>query len=80
VSVISTGVAYLILFYVIKSAGSGNATLVTLVVAPVSVILGAFVLNEALHFEAYIGFGLIAMGLLILDGRILKRFFRKSIA
>jgi uncharacterized membrane protein len=42
--------------------------------------LGAFVLNEALHFEAYIGFGLIAMGLLILDGRILKRFFRKSIA
>lgn len=80
VSLISTGVAYLILFYVIKSAGSGNATLVTLVVAPVSVMLGALVLNEALHFEAYIGFALIALGLLIIDGRILKRFTRKSMA
>lgn len=80
VSVISTGVAYLILFYVIKSAGSGNATLVTLVVAPVSVILGALVLKEALHFEAYIGFALIALGLLIIDGRILKRIQLKNAA
>lgn len=79
VSIISTGLAYLILFYVIKSAGSGNATLCTLVVAPVSVILGALVLGEALHFEAYIGFVLIALGLLIIDGRALRLFRRKNL-
>jgi drug/metabolite transporter (DMT)-like permease len=80
VSLISTGLAYLILFYVIKSAGSGNATLVTLLAAPVSVILGAVVLKETLHFEAYIGFVLIALGLLIIDGRLIRRLGLKSLA
>ncbi|MEN8834265.1 DMT family transporter [Pacificibacter sp.] len=78
VSLISTGLAYLILFYVIKSAGSGNATLCTLIVAPVSVILGALVLGESLHIEAYIGFALIALGLLIIDGRVLALLRRKK--
>ncbi|RPE71377.1 EamA-like transporter family protein [Pacificibacter maritimus] len=72
VSLISTGLAYLILFSVIKSAGSGNATLCTLVVAPVSVVLGAIVLGEALPLAAYIGFIFIACGLLIIDGRLLR--------
>lgn len=72
VSVISTGLAYVILFRVIKSAGSGNATLVTLIAAPVSVILGALVLGERLGVQAFIGFGLIAMGLLVIDGRLLR--------
>lgn len=76
VAVISTALAYLVLFRVIKSAGSGNATLVTLIVAPVSVILGALILDERLALSAYIGFGLIACGLLVIDGRIVQRLRR----
>ncbi|WP_417269754.1 DMT family transporter [Celeribacter sp.] len=73
VSIVSTGLAYLLLFRVIKSAGSGNATLVTLGVAPVSVILGAVVLGESLAPSTYLGFAFLALGLLVIDGRLLRR-------
>lgn len=73
ISILSTGVTYLILFKVIKEAGSGNATLVTLFAAPVSVVLGAVVLGESLPLAAYLGFVLLACGLLVIDGRLVKR-------
>ena len=50
-------------------AGSGNLMLCTLMVAPVAIILGAVVLGESLPLRAFVGFGLLALGLLILDGR-----------
>ncbi|WP_417248944.1 DMT family transporter [Celeribacter sp.] len=70
ISIFSTALTYLILFRVIKAAGSGNATLVTLFVAPVSVILGTVVLGERLPPSAIAGFVLIALGLLVIDGRL----------
>lgn len=73
IAAFSTALAYLILFRVIKEAGSGNATLVTLIVAPVSVLLGALVLGETLPLTAYAGFALLALGLLTIDGRVIKR-------
>ena len=42
----------------------------TLSVAPVAIVLGAVVLDEALPLRAYVGFGLLALGLIILDGRL----------
>ena len=47
--------------------------LVTLTVAPVAIVLGAVTLGEALPLNAYIGFGLLAVGLLILNGRFGSR-------
>ena len=38
-----------------------------------AVIWGALVLGERLHSTAYIGFVLIALGMTIIDGRLLKR-------
>ena len=73
VSLISTGLAYIILFRVVAIAGSGNATLVTLIVAPVAIALGALLLGEALPLRAYVGFALIALGLLIIDGRLMPK-------
>ena len=71
-AVIATALAYLLYYRVLAMAGSGNLMLVTLLVAPVAIILGAVVLGEALPLRAYIGFGILALGLLILDGRLLK--------
>jgi len=45
-------------------------------VAPVAVILGALALNEALPLRAYGGFALLGMGLLVIDGRILRHISR----
>jgi len=50
--------------------------LCTLMVAPVAIILGALVLDEALPLRAYAGFGLLALGLIILDGRLITRLKR----
>lgn len=69
-AVIATALAYLLYYRVLALAGSGNLMLVTLLVAPVAIILGAVILGEALPVNAYIGFGILAAGLLILNGRL----------
>ncbi|AJE46938.1 DMT family transporter [Celeribacter indicus] len=71
-AVVATGFTYLIYYRVLRAAGAGNTSLTTLIVAPVSIALGALVLGESLPPRAYAGFALIALGLLTLDGRILR--------
>ncbi|MEM9786839.1 MAG: DMT family transporter [Pseudomonadota bacterium] len=71
-AIIATALAYLLYYRVLAMAGSGNLMLCTLLVAPVAIVLGAIVLGEALPIRAYIGFALLALGLIILDGRLLK--------
>lgn len=71
-AVAATAIAYILYYRVLALAGSGNAMLVTLLVAPVAIVLGAIVLGEALPMRAYIGFAILALGLLILDGRLVK--------
>lgn len=71
-AIVATAFAYLLYYRVLAMAGSGNLMLVTLLVAPVAIVLGAITLDEALPLRAYIGFALLALGLVILDGRLLK--------
>ncbi|SEP60655.1 EamA-like transporter family protein [Thalassovita taeanensis] len=73
-SVLATAAAYLLYYRVLAMAGSGNLLLVTLMVAPIAILLGAVVLGEALPPRAYVGFALLAAGLLVIDGRILRVF------
>lgn len=68
-AVIATAFAYLLYYRVMAMAGSGNLMLCTLLVAPVAIVLGAVVLDEALPPQAYAGFALIAVGLLILNSK-----------
>ena len=67
--VIATALAYLLYYRILALAGSGNLMLVTLLVPPIAIVLGAVVLGETLHPRAYLGFGVLALGLVILDGR-----------
>lgn len=69
-ALMSSAVAYLIYYRLISMAGAGNTGLVTLLVAPIAIFLGALFYGEALPLRAYLGFAVIALGLLILDGRI----------
>ncbi|SFR48385.1 DMT family transporter [Litoreibacter janthinus] len=70
-AVIATACAYLLYYRILSMAGSGNLMICTLLMAPVAIVLGALVLGEDLAPRAYVGFGLLALGLLVLDGRIL---------
>jgi len=71
-SVAATAMAYMLYYRVLEKAGSGNLMVVTLMVAPVAILLGALVLGEALPHRAYAGFALLVAGLLVLDGRALR--------
>ena len=74
----ATGIAYLLYYRVLRLGGSGNLSLVTLLVPPIAVILGAAVLGEKLQLAAYFGFALIALGMLIIDGRVLRYFSKRD--
>ncbi len=63
----ATALAYLLYFRIVATAGAGNAGLVTLVVPPVAIGLGAAVRGEVLGPTALTGFAVIAAGLLILN-------------
>ncbi len=69
----STGIAYLIYYRVLASAGATNLMLVNFL-APVSaLLLGIFVLGEVLTSEQMIGMAFIALGLALIDGRLFQR-------
>ncbi|MEO6299845.1 MAG: EamA family transporter, partial [Paracoccaceae bacterium] len=70
-SLLSSAFAYVLYYQVLQTAGAGNLGLVTLLVAPVAVVLGTVVYGEALPATAYLGLVLLAAGMLVLDGRAL---------
>ena len=72
-AIIATAFAYLLYYRVLGMAGSGNLMLVTLLIPPVAITLGALVRNEPLHPGEYIGFAILALGLSIIDGRLWRR-------
>ncbi|MEM9757258.1 MAG: DMT family transporter [Pseudomonadota bacterium] len=72
IAIPGTALAYLLYYRILRVAGSGNAMLVTLVIPPVAILAGAGVLGERLAPSAFFGFAFIALGLAVLDGRILR--------
>jgi drug/metabolite transporter (DMT)-like permease len=67
-----TALGYVLYFRLIDHAGATNALLVTLLVPPVAILLGALFLNETLAPQDFIGLGLIALGLAAIDGRLVN--------
>ncbi|MEL6608955.1 MAG: DMT family transporter [Pseudomonadota bacterium] len=70
VTVVATAGAYLLYYRVLGMAGSSNVMLCTLLIAPVAIVLGALFLGEDLAPRAFWGFGILALGLLILNGTV----------
>ncbi len=72
-SVMATAVAYLLYYRVLAMAGAGNLMLCTLLIPPIAIVLGALFLGETLETRAILGLVILALGLVILDGRILRK-------
>ena len=70
-SLVSTALAYLLYFEILRRAGSANLMLVTLLIPPVTIALSYTFLGERVEQEALYGLGLIALGLGVTDGRVL---------
>ena len=71
--IFATAGAYLLYYRILAAAGAGNTMIVTLLIPPVSIVLGALVLDEVLSPNVYAGLALLALGLIVLDGRLLRR-------
>ena len=77
IALLSTALAYVIYFRLLKTAGATNLLLVTLLIPVSAIILGVFLLDESFQPQHLSGMAVISLGLLIMDGRLLQ-FFRKT--
>jgi len=69
-AVFCTSLAYILYFALLKEAGAGNTMLVTIIIPPFSLLLDAFALGQWVKPHEMLGFGVIAIGLLVLGGKI----------
>jgi drug/metabolite transporter (DMT)-like permease len=72
-AVFSTSLASFLFFKLVESAGASNSLLVTFLIPVVAVLLGAAFLGERFSVNQGAGVVLIASGLVLLDGRVLRR-------
>jgi drug/metabolite transporter (DMT)-like permease len=77
-ALLCTAFGYVLYFRLIDRAGATNALLVTLMVPPTAILLGALFLNETLAPQDFFGLGLIALGLAAIDGRLFSLLRRAS--
>ncbi|MDC7741557.1 DMT family transporter [Rhizobium binxianense] len=77
-ALLSTAFGYILYFRIMAAAGATNASLVTLLVPPSAILLGALFLGERLALGEFIGMALIGFGLVILDGRIYRLLSRTT--
>jgi drug/metabolite transporter (DMT)-like permease len=73
-SAVSTAIAYIIYFRVLAVAGATNILLVTFLIPVSAIFLGVVLLGERPGWNAFGGMALIFMGLVAIDGRLVKRF------
>ena len=77
-ALLCTAFGYVLYFRLIETSGATNALLVTLLVPPVAIMLGALFLSETLAVHDFLGLGLIALGLAAIDGRLLSLLRRPA--
>ena len=73
-AILSTSLAYVIFFEILRRAGASNLLLVTFLIPVTAILLGVLVLNETLYWEQVTGMFVLATGLLVIDGRVLSYF------
>jgi len=70
---VATALAYALFFAILAGAGATNTMLVTLLVPVSALLLGWAVLGEALSPRQVAGMVVIGAGLLLIDGRLVRR-------
>ena len=73
-AVFSTSLAYVFYYALIRRAGATNTILVTLLIPIGGVFFAWLLLGEALTVAEAAGMLLIGLGLVVIDGRVLRRF------
>jgi drug/metabolite transporter (DMT)-like permease len=70
-AILCTSLAYILYFTILKRAGATNIVLVTFLVPVSAIFLGIAFLGERLDIHHIVGMAAIALGLTLIDGRLL---------
>ncbi|MDA9521167.1 ABC transporter permease [Bradyrhizobium sp. CCBAU 11434] len=73
---LSTALAYIIFFQIIRRSGATNVMLVTLLIPVTAILLGWLVLGEPISMREIAGAIVIGSALLVIDGRVLTMLQR----
>lgn len=68
---LSTALAYIVFFQIIRRSGATNVMLVTLLIPITAIFLGSLVLDEPVSMREIAGAIIIGSALLVIDGRVL---------
>jgi drug/metabolite transporter (DMT)-like permease len=71
-ALLSTALAYIIYFRLLSTVGATNLLLVTFLIPVSAIFLGTMILGEQLDMHNIVGMGFIGLGLVAIDGRIIK--------
>lgn len=74
IALLSTALAFILYFQILAAAGATNVVLVTLLVPVSAILLGSLILGETLALRHFAGLAFIALGLIVIDGRLLNYF------
>jgi drug/metabolite transporter (DMT)-like permease len=77
---LSTALAYIVFFQILRRSGATNVMLVTLLIPVTAILLGYLVLGEQISSREIFGALVIGSALLLIDGRVLGLIRRDSIS
>ncbi|MCP3470066.1 DMT family transporter [Bradyrhizobium sp. CCGUVB1N3] len=77
---LSTALAYIVFFQILRRSGATNVMLVTLLIPVTAILLGWLVLDEPVSLREIAGALVIGSALLVIDGRVLNLWRRCSAA
>ena len=73
-TLLCTVFAYFLYFKILQSTGAGNLLICTIIIPPSAIVLNAIILGENINLTELFGLTIIIFGLIILDGRLIKKF------
>src|SRR6267154_1416303 len=69
---LSTALAYIVFFHILRRSGATNVMLVTLLIPVTAILLGYLMLGESISLREISGALVIGSALLLIDGRVLE--------
>ena len=69
-------IAYFLYFKTLERTGAGNLLICTIIIPLSSILLNAILLVQMITLAEMVGLAIIAIGLLVLDGRIINRILK----
>ncbi len=76
---LSTALAYIVFFQILRRSGATNVMLVTLLIPVTAILLGYLMLGERISPREIVGALVIGSALLLIDGRVIEFFRRRPV-